>query len=400
MDNYRILHIAQDDKFMNAACYLFEKAFPKNNYFVIVKPPANPPTRYLNEKVTAKSRVEVQSAQTVSKLLDLSSQADIVVLHGLDSLKGSLFLQSPNKNRFIAIVYGAEIYNRQLLGNQLLGIESKKLDKELDRTTLMDVIKWFYGRIFYRNSRIQEDVDIKEVLYKISVFGSLPGFSFEEHKKQELYNPNIKQVPFSYYPLEFIIKDEQLRAKGRDILLGNSASTSNNHLEALEILSHVNLEGRTIHVPLSYGNNKYAKALIKQGKKLFPDEFTPYTQFLPLEKYNQLMASCGVVIMNHYRPQAVGNIIAALYLGAKVLLNDTEIYRYFRRLGCHIYLIEESIQKQGLFELLNNEQINENRQILRHHLSTDALVKGMQQSFDELFNFSTGVERENKLQPF
>ena len=45
--------------------------------------------------------------------------------------------------------------------------------------------------------------------------------------------------------------------KGRNILLGNSASDTNNHLDAFEALRKLDLDGRKIITPLSYGNANY-----------------------------------------------------------------------------------------------------------------------------------------------
>src|SRR5699024_9686212 len=57
----------------------------------------------------------------------------------------------------------------------------------------------------------------------------------------------------------------------RNILLGNSASFTNNHLEAIDWLSDLDLTGRKVIIPLNYGNPKLAKnieeyAIEKLGK--------------------------------------------------------------------------------------------------------------------------------------
>lgn len=387
MSTPRILHIAQDEKFINAAFYLFEKAFPASNKFVIVKPPANPPIRFLNKKVVENSQMEVRSAHTVAKILVLSSQFDIIVFHGLDDLKGEAFLRSPNKNRFMTIIYGAEIYNRQLLGNRLLGIKSQKLSAKLKRTTLIEAAKNVYRKFAYRNVAASSKINIRDVLREMPVYGSLPSFSQKKFVEMGIYRPDVKKVPFSYYPLEFIIKNENQKVQGGNILLGNSASSTNNHLEAFDLLKKMNLGERKIITPLSYGSPKYAKAIKMEGKKIFGASFVPLTTFYSLKEFNAIISQCGIVIMNHYRPQAMGTIISALYMGAKVFLNDTDVYQYFRQMGCHIFLIEGELTPQNnSFELLNDEQIAHNREILRKEFSTSALVDKMRVAFDEVFH--------------
>lgn len=384
-----ILHIAQDEKFINAAHRLFEEAFPGENLFVIVQPPANPPIRFLNQEVKRKAHFEITSANTVDKLVDMSSRHRVIVLHGLNKLKGAVFAESPNKHRFMTIIFGAEIYNDEVIGDQLFGEKTKELKKVTEQTTIIDVAKNIYRNIAYRESKSVADTDLKEVLYEMNVFGSLPGFPNSRFVEKEIYNPFVKKIPFSYYPIEFIIKNENLRATGDHILLGNSSSATNNHLEAFDLLKNHKLEGRKIFTPLSYGCTKYAGAVKSYGEKQFPDNFVALTSFMPLEEYNKILSRCGIVIMNHYRPQAMGNIIAQLFMGAKVFLNDTDAYKYFKHLGCHIFLIEKDFRSQeSAFQLLTDEQVRDNRKILKRKLSMPALVEKLRISFSEIFGFT------------
>lgn len=388
MQPKEILHVAQDEKFINAAYYLFEKAFPGANRFIIVKPPADPPIRYLNTDVISNSQQLVRSEDTFDRLSSMINNHKVTVFHGIDKLKGGLFLNSAHQERIMTIVYGAEIYNQNMIGNELLGEKTKKLEHELDRYAAYEFMKNVYRRMRYKKCTKTENVDIREVLYKMNTYGSLPGFSYKKFIEKKIYNPQVAKVPFSYYPIEYIIKVSNLRANGPDILLGNSASATNNHLEAIDILSRKNLKNKKVFAPLSYGKKKYAKAIASYGKKHLRDNFDPLFSFLPLEEYNKLISRCGVVIMNHYRPQAMGNIIASLYMGAKVFLNETEAYNYFKDLGCHIFLINEDlVDNSDSFELLTDEQVEHNRRILKDELSMSSLVDGLQKSFKKIFNY-------------
>jgi hypothetical protein len=385
----KILHITNDEKFINGAYYLFEQAFPGQNMFIVIKPPADPPVRYLNEPLVSSARFEIRSKNSLARLVDMSSQYPITVLHGMNKFNTAFFSASPHKDRFMGIIHGAEIYNSGLLQNDLMGEKTHDLYQSTTiRYTIYEWLKDFYRMFRYINHESFHEADLKEMLYQMEIFGSLPRMDYKRLIDQKLYNPFIKTVPFTYYPLEHIIKDETLRATGTNILLGNSASATNNHLEAFDLLTKINIADRKIVTPLSYGCPKYAKAIIKEGKKQFGDQFTPLNSFLPIDDYNQLMSDCGIVIMNHYRPQAVGNIIAALYMGTKVYLNDTEIYRYFRDLGCHVYLIERDlINIKDSFSLLSETEVNHNRSVLSNNLGTSVLVDGIQKAFSEIFSY-------------
>jgi hypothetical protein len=248
----------------------------------------------------------------------------------------------------------------------------------------MDQVKNILRKIKYRNHTYPKEVDYVEMIYQMQVFGSLPGVSYQRYIDKKIYNPSVQHIPFSYYPIDFIISDESLKVCGNDILLGNSASVTNNHLEAFDLLKSIDLADRKIISPLSYGCERYAQAIASQGKKIFGNTFVPLTKFLPIDKYNELKSNCGIVIMNHYRPEAIGNIIASLYMGAKVFLNDTEAYQYFKKLGCFIYLIQEELQNQLAFDLLSDDQVQHNRYILNKYLGTPYLVEEMQHAFERV----------------
>lgn len=386
MKDDRILHITHDEKFINGAYYLFEQAFPGKNTFVVIKPPADPPIRYLSNCLVANSNFEINSKDSVGRLVEMSKHYAVTVLHGINSFNAGVFSGSSRKDCFMGIVHGAEIYNSGLLQIKLMGEKTVRLYEKINRNTIYDRLKEIYRSIRYHQHENLEKVDLRSVLYRIKAFGTLPGMNYGEYIDKELYNPTVQRVPFTYYPIEHIIKDESLRATGSDILLGNSASATNNHLEAFDLLKGLSLGNRKIVSPLSYGSPRYAKAISDEGNKQFGDRFIPITSFLPIGEYNQLISDCGIVIMNHYRPQAVGNIIAALYMGCKVFLNETNIYQYFKNLGCHVYLIERNLKAKDAFQLLSDGEVAHNRTVLKNNLGISNLVDGMRQAVEKIFN--------------
>ncbi|MCK5532094.1 MAG: TDP-N-acetylfucosamine:lipid II N-acetylfucosaminyltransferase, partial [Halopseudomonas aestusnigri] len=78
---------------------------------------------------------------------------------------------------------------------------------------------------------------------------------------------------------------------GLNILLGNSADPSNNHIEALERLLPFKDQTIKIYAPLSYGDQKHARKVVNQGKAWFGDKFVPMTDFMPFEQYLEFLTS-------------------------------------------------------------------------------------------------------------
>lgn len=385
----RILHISEDEKFLNAATFIFEKAFPDCNTIIVLKPAAFPPLRYVNKHSTL--TFEVISPSLVKKLSALESGYDIIVFHGLHKVMAALFLESSCPEKYLWLFYGAEVYNKDMMIEKFIDTKSRIIYHDLKKITAYDFITQIYRNIRYRRyNRLYENVNFTKALYNIRNVGILIDANINTLIDYKIVNPEINKIPFTFYPLEYIIKDKELYVHDKNILLGNSSSVTNNHLEAIDILSGMFLDDRKVYTPLSYGSKKYAKKIKKYGRFLLGENFVSLDKFLPVHEYNKVISKCGIVIMNHYRPQAIGTIIASLYYGAKVFLNDTSVYKYLKNLGCHIFLIQQDFIKNRntAFDLLTCEQIEHNRLILLKEFSAEIVANRLRISLDFIYSKS------------
>ena len=200
-----------------------------------------------------------------------------------------------------------------------------------------------------------------------------------EEEKELIANKlkiDYKFLKFSYYPLELMLSSLNDRVNNNDILIGNSASLSNNHLEVFEKLNSLNLKESNIYCPLSYGDNIYAKEILRKGEFFFKDKFKPLLKFMEVKEYNTILKSCGIVIMNHYRQQAVGNVMTMLYLGAKVYLNKKNtLYHYLKRINVIIFSVEDELnaENKDAFKNLSIDEQNHNRKIIFEELNINSL---------------------------
>ncbi|MDP9124638.1 MAG: TDP-N-acetylfucosamine:lipid II N-acetylfucosaminyltransferase, partial [Pseudomonadota bacterium] len=131
---------------------------------------------------------------------------------------------------------------------------------------------------------------------------------------------------------DFTLQGAARSAPGRNILAGNSATATNNHLELFERIRRTgDLAGRLVVTPLSYGDSSYRACVIEAGRKSFGDAFVPLVDFMPKDSYIELLASCGHVMMNHVRQQALGNLVISGLMGARLHLNrSSPLFNWLR----------------------------------------------------------------------
>ena len=115
-----------------------------------------------------------------------------------------------------------------------------------------------------------------------------------------------------------------------NVLIGNSATRTNHHIDVFEKIKRIVTDDFEVYVPLSYGDTQYAEEVIEAGKTILGLAFHPMTELLPQDEYFRFLASIDVAVFACDRQQAMGNILALLFAGAKVYLrNDTSMWNYF-----------------------------------------------------------------------
>jgi hypothetical protein len=161
---------------------------------------------------------------------------------------------------------------------------------------------------------------------------------------EQLYTVKLNHRYFSYNGgFENLIQTRKdIEKKKCNIWLGNSDTPTNNHLDALEVLSNFKNEDIEIICPLNYGNKQYGDLIEKTGKQLFGEKFIAVRDYLDRDTYYNLMNKTNVAIMFHNRGQAGGNVIAFLKKGIKIYMKEeSSIYKYYRELGVTIHNANE-----------------------------------------------------------
>ena len=164
-----------------------------------------------------------------------------------------------------------------------------------------------------------------------------------------------------------------------NILVGNSADATNNHLDVFEKLAAFKSESMMIYCPLSYGqrNDGYAKLVAEKGAAMFGAKFVAMTDFMPYLEYLKFLGQIDIAIFAHKRQQGMGNTITLLGLGKKVYMrSDVTPWTLFSSLGITVF----DVEKIDISPLSKNKA-GENKKIIFGYFSEKKLIDDLKDIF-------------------
>jgi len=387
--NFNIVHVFNDEKFVDNAIGLFEDVYPEKSMYYVLQF-SKEPFRFVNSS-KAKSLLITKKGEE-KKVVDLinKNKIKVVFLHALDDCKQSIVNQLGEDVIKVWLIWGADLYwNWKILKINMFESETFSYlyngnKNSVKRKLIFNNFSlWLFTN--YRNKKISLPkflakrlennylTDFYKTVQKIHIVAPIVP---TEYKIVKSINPNLVYAPFNYGNIEDLLIDDNDNnvEKSRSILIGNSASPTNNHVDAFKRIYKIRRGGQKVIVPLSYGGKKeYIQFVIEKGKRYFGDDFKPIIDFLPLNLYNQLISGCEYAVFNHIRQQAVGNIVTMGYFGTKIFLNGkSPVYKYFKKRGIHVFSIEE-INNKSLSSRMNKKEIEVNRALLYKLYSRNAV---------------------------
>ena len=322
MKNLKFLHISHDDKFIDYFINDFNFKGVSNKYLIYTES-QNTKLKHIKNKDIIK--LEKESLEFIKIISDLNKY-DAVFIHFLTPfLAKEVILKSKRKDIFLLMFWGAEVFMHPEYINEFYLPSTKEL---LNKIIVKKKFKFAFKPKNFMLEFHKYNVDnnnarlIKKSLKRINYFCHWIPEDYNMIRNK--FNLNAKYLNFFYNVMQNINSENniyKINTKSKNILIGNSASESNNHIDIFEKLKSINFESRKIYVPLSYAEyyQGYVNAVIKKGKELFNDNFHPITDFLNSYDYYSIIYSCDYIIMPHLRSQAGANIISGLFYGKKCL---------------------------------------------------------------------------------
>ena len=249
----------------------------------------------------------VASADDHIRLVETLHAADRIVLHGLwsDAINRILYALPGLTRKAHWIIWGGDLY-------QAIPTEPSP--------------GWLHQEI------VRQGV--------ISQLGGMAGIPGDMAIAQKRYGGQARHLSTFAYPSNIAPRHAPPPSQepGVRILVGNSATETNCHLEAFALLARHGREDMAIHCPLAYGDVKYRDVVIANGRALFGHRFKPMLEMMPLAAYNDFLTGIDIAVMHHNRQQGMGNIVSLLALGKKVFMRPDQAHtRYLNQLGLATY---------------------------------------------------------------
>ncbi len=310
-----ILHVfkSTNKKFYKPYIEFINENFESKEHYFIIED-----YNHKSQKDFYENNLEYIYRSQYMKLILKLNKYDKIILHSLLSPKLllMLFLQPWILKKCYWVIWGADLYYyRDREKNMILNIYE----------TLRRVVIKRIGNLC---TLVKGDYDLAKKWYNAG--GKYYKAIYPNFEKINYMNKIISKEGY------FSRENPKLR-----IVVGNSASSTNNHLAVLDILKRFKNKNIEIICPLSYGDMEYANKVKTYGIQIFNEKFVALNEFMDMKDYIKFLSDTDVGIYNLDRQQGLGNIYAMLNLGKKVILRKgTTMWKEINKMGFDVFDID------------------------------------------------------------
>lgn len=366
----KILHIFPASTFLGPFVDFINSNFPPEEHVFYVLGDNSKYadlSKHSNVISVLKSEGRVRNAR---RLISLIRSSEKTIIHGLFDIRQTVLLNTflfftskNNRPKFFWRIWGGDLYNHFLYPPSGRLKSLKKIRRTIHLQPKRRLLRHLYGIIApvrgdfdFAVSKFRTDAK----LFMRGVYGNM---------ERELFDQMFENRANNSIPT---------------ILLGNSASATNEHFEALDLLSELRkISNFRVFCPLSYGDEDYATKVTEYGKRKLGDSFEPVMDFMKKEEYIQFLDSVDVAIMNHKRQQGLGNIAILLRLGKKIYMRrETSTFQHYTDLGVKVFDIADIRKNPEQTFVWSDELAINNREIIFDHSSKEQSISEWRAIFD------------------
>lgn len=354
----KVLHVTPDDKFFDDVFAKWENFGPFENKALLIASGSDYKPKYIANL----SKLEiVEHGEDVKNRLQ-KDDYQVVYFHSLSAYLYKYVKFIPDDRTVIWWAWGFELYYENVSPYPLI---KRNLYKPITQSYFRKRF-WLYSvyhNILYKVRDIRVKREQVSVLRRIDYFQ--PVTQIEYALMQQVRGFRAKEF---YYDgsLGISEKKEGVSPVG-NILIGNSATSTNNHIDVLQRVVKCRQTEQKIIMPLNYGGDKQYLEWLK-AKMQGIDNLQMFLDFMPKDVYFRLLDTCTYACFGVVRQQAMANIRYALNNGVKVFLyKDSIPYMSLKKLGFVVYAIEE-MDEESLVTPLSSEEKEQNQKAYENEI--------------------------------
>lgn len=317
------LHLMREEKFLAGVTQFYNKYFNDGNHCIC----------YINKegrKSLIDNKLSIHQKEVFFKgnydflgtkeLSDLVEKADRIVIHSMfiNPLVTIMLSQRKYVGKIIWIEWGYDLYDWKSKGR----------------------FSFFSN---YIHNRIRE-----QCRSFVGIFPPDCDFykrEFSKSKANIFYAPYCAaNIPafFSQYSEKSRLEETVKNSEPIHIMIGHSASRVLNHLEVLELIKRFSDANIKLVLPLSYGDQEYAKEVQSEAVRLYGEKAIVLREMMPAEDYFSIIDRVDIAIFNTHRQIGLDNINRLIFSNTKIFMPENNpMYTYFRENGVNIQSINE-----------------------------------------------------------
>jgi hypothetical protein len=362
------LHLTHDDKFIDAFIKRTQTLGFRDHEFYIYSNNTKNPLQFV--KSSNIKRIGLGDLNNGG--IDITKYETVYIHYFADELID--FVEKFGaKTKFIWIFWGADAFDMQCFNKYFLAPKTQKLLNNIltnKDSTIIRLLSHYKAKYICTKKQKQKIKASKK-------FDCIAHFLPEDI---ELINKEFRHkfhhIYFTYGNLDDFITNSESNERKKDILVGNSANPSNNHLDAFTYINeNLIYADCKIILPLSYsGSKEYIESVIKSGVTKYKDKFYPLIKFMNKSQYNTTISNVSIAVMPHLRSQAFGNIINLLWHGVKLYFyKDSNLYKFLISKGFTLYALKN---KNSIYNIpLENNIIEQNKELLHSLFGEKATIE-------------------------
>lgn len=381
MKDLTILHVFPDEKFFDSASNTYDRLRGVVNLYYLYTPTLD----YQFKRIKYTDKVTIINDR--QRYLELFSDKDIDVIL-FHSLRKSLldYFKYIDKNKVVIWwSWGGDTYNtifndvkplihwemyKPITSNYM---QEHSTPSSTQKRTLRQLLR-----------SLKHKYIVRKIIRRIDYFIPCIPIDYKLLKEQ----CNYFRADIFPYPKQIKSLSPVCHRTPKNILIGNSLTYTNNHLDIFERINKFQLsKDQKYIIPINYGwGNAFGNnpdTLISISK-LKPQNTIWLKDYLDRDEYFRLFGNITHAIFGVLRQQAMGNIYECLAKGIKVYLyKDSIVAKQLKKDGYIFYSIEDDLTEESLSQCLGQEEAEHNLHLMEEFYS-EKDFQITQNKFDEI----------------